>query len=145
MKTQKLKQGIKYDTPKKNYIKSTMYEFEFSTDIMVLEDQKQNDGSIDQTVLHFMLREGEKAYFSEEYLPAGMKKAGVKKPDITAIIESPVSMKVNLYGFISHEPNNIYFNNLDNPNIDISYIGKEVSYKVAGIGNVIRAVNVKIV
>lgn len=51
----------------------------------------------------------------------------------------------NLYGFISHEPNNIYFNNLDNPNIDISYIGKEVSYKVAGIGNVIRAVNVKIV
>ena len=97
MKAQKLKQGIEYDTPKKNYIKSTMYEFEFSTDIMVMEDQKQKDGSIDQTILHFMLREGEKAYFSEEYLPAGMRKDGVKKPDITAIIESNVCMKIKWY------------------------------------------------
>ena len=97
MKAQKLKQGIEYDTPKKNYIKSTMYEFEFSTDIMVMEDQKQKDGSIDQTFLHFMLREGEKAYFSEEYLPAGMRKDGVKKPDITAIIESNVCMKIKWY------------------------------------------------
>lgn len=51
----------------------------------------------------------------------------------------------NLYGFISREQNNIYFNNLDNPNMDTSYIGKAVSYKVAGIGNAIRAINVKTV
>lgn len=45
MKAQKLKQGIRYDTPQKNYIKSTMYEFDFSTDIMVAE--KQQDDTMD--------------------------------------------------------------------------------------------------
>ena len=76
MKTKKLKQGIKYDTPEKNYIKSTMYEFDFTTDIMVTEEQLK-DASSDQTILHYLLKEGDKAYFSEEYLPAGMKKDGV--------------------------------------------------------------------
>ena len=52
MKTKELKQGIKYDTPEKNYIKSTMYEFGFSTDIMVSEKQ-QKDESMDQTILHY--------------------------------------------------------------------------------------------
>lgn len=96
MKTKKLKQGIKYDTPEKNYIKSTMYEFDFTTDIMVTEEQLK-DASSDQTILHYLLKEGDKAYFSEEYLPAGMKKDGVKKPDITAIIENSVDMKAKWY------------------------------------------------
>lgn len=86
MKTQKLKQGKRYDTPEKNYIKSTMYEFDFSTDIMVVE-QQNTDGSMDCVLLHYLLKNEEKAYFSEEYLPFGMSKRGVKKPDITAIIE----------------------------------------------------------
>lgn len=51
----------------------------------------------------------------------------------------------NLYGFISCEPKNIYFNDLDNPSMDISYRGKAVSYKLAGSGNSIRAINVKVI
>lgn len=95
MKTEKLKQGINYSTSKKNYTKSRMYEFDFSTDIMV--EEKQADGTIDQTILRYVLNEKEKAYFSEEYLPAGMKKEGIKKPDITAIIENPVNKKLKWF------------------------------------------------
>lgn len=95
MKAEKLKRGIAYNTPEKKYTKSKMYEFDFSTDIMVVEEQ--GDGSIDQTVLHYLLKQGDKAYFSEEYLPVGMKKEGVKKPDITAVIENDSSMKVKWY------------------------------------------------
>lgn len=95
MKTEKLKKKISYVTLKKNYTKSKMYEFDFSTDIMVMEEQ--DDGTIDQTFLHYILNEEEKAYFSEEYLPFGMKKEGVKKPDITAIIENSVNKKVKWF------------------------------------------------
>lgn len=35
MKTQKLKCEIRYDTVEKRYVKSAMYEFDFSTDILV--------------------------------------------------------------------------------------------------------------
>lgn len=96
MKTKKLNSEIQYDTPEKNYIKSVMYKFDFSTDIMVVEKQ-QKDSSIDQTILHYILDEGETAYFSEEYLPVGMKKDGVKKPDITAIIENVGRMKAKWF------------------------------------------------
>lgn len=92
MKAEKLKKGIKYNTPEKNYTKSKMYEFDFSTDIMVVEQQE--NGTTDQTLLHYILKENEKAYFSEEYLPVGVKKEGIKKPDITAIIENSVSKKI---------------------------------------------------
>ena len=51
----------------------------------------------------------------------------------------------NLYGFISCDPSNIYFNELDNPNINATYTGKEVSYKLAGTGNATRAVNVRMI
>lgn len=37
MKTQKLKCEIRYDTVEKRYVKSAMYEFDFSTDILVVE------------------------------------------------------------------------------------------------------------
>lgn len=33
MKTEKLKQGINYSMSKKNYTKSRMYEFDFSTEM----------------------------------------------------------------------------------------------------------------
>lgn len=51
----------------------------------------------------------------------------------------------NLFGFITRKPNNIYFNELDNPDLNISYEGKEVVYKVAGTGDEKRAINVKLV
>lgn len=86
MKTQKLKQGKKYNTIQKNYIKSVMYEFEWNEEIMVEEPQK--NGTSDRTILHYNVKNGEKAYFSEEYLPVGMEKTGRKKPDITAILEN---------------------------------------------------------
>ena len=50
----------------------------------------------------------------------------------------------NLYGFIVCEPNNIYFNNLDNPHINASYAGKQVRYKISGAGNTALAVNVQL-
>lgn len=50
----------------------------------------------------------------------------------------------NLFGFITRKPNNIYFNELDNPNLNISYKGKEVIYRVAGTGVDERAINVKL-
>ena len=95
MKAEILKQGINYSTSKKNYKKSKMYEFDFSTDIMV--EENQDDGTTDQTILQYILGEKEKAYFSEEYLPVGMKKEGVKKPDITAMIENPVNKKLKWF------------------------------------------------
>ncbi len=51
----------------------------------------------------------------------------------------------NLFGFIKCKPNNIYFNELDNPDMNISYEGKEVSYKITGTGNQMRAINVRLV
>ena len=96
MKAERLRQEIKYDTPEKNYIKSKMYMFDFSTDIMVVEEQAQ-DGSKDQTILHYKLKEKEQAYFSEEYLPNGMKKEGQKKPDITAIVEASNNRKAKWF------------------------------------------------
>ena len=50
----------------------------------------------------------------------------------------------NLYGFISCKPNNIYFNDLDNPGMSPSYVGKLVSYKVVGTGKATRGINVKL-
>ena len=78
MKAQKLKQGM-------GYIKSAMYCFDYSKDIIVEEEQQDNN--LDRTILHYMVRNGDRAYFSEEYLPEGMLKEGIKKPDITAILE----------------------------------------------------------
>lgn len=95
MKTQKLKSDIKYNTTQKNYIKSTMYEFDFSVDILMV--QNQNDGTVDYTILHYIVGEGEKAYFSEEYLPTGVKKEGTKKPDITAIVENSINKEIKWY------------------------------------------------
>ncbi|MBR9947661.1 AIPR family protein [Clostridiaceae bacterium Marseille-Q4145] len=50
----------------------------------------------------------------------------------------------NLFGFIKRKPNNIYFNELDNPDMNILYEGKEVSYKITGTGNQMRAINVRL-
>ena len=45
----------------------------------------------------------------------------------------------------SCKPNNIYFNDLDNPGMSPSYVGKLVSYKVAGTGKATRGINVKLI
>ena len=95
MKTQKLKQGIEYNTTKKHYTKSVMYEFDFSGDILL--EEKQKDGTSDHTILHYKINEGEKAYFSEEYIPVGVRKEGTKKPDITAIVENPVNKETKWF------------------------------------------------
>lgn len=95
MKTKKLKQGIKYNTTQKNYIKSVMYEFDFSEDILL--EEKQKDGTSDHIILHYRIGEGEKAYFSEEYIPVGVKKEGTKKPDITAIVENSANKETKWF------------------------------------------------
>lgn len=49
-----------------------------------------------------------------------------------------------LFGFIEHIPRNIFFHEFDNPQIDRSYSGKMVSYKIARDGNRERAINVQL-
>lgn len=50
----------------------------------------------------------------------------------------------NLFGFIAHKPENVYFNELDNPNMDISYEGKTVSFRMTQKAGKIRGINVRI-
>ena len=89
MKAKKLKQGMDYN-------KSAMYWFDYSRDITVEEKQHTNN-TLDRAILHYMVRDGDRAYFSEEYLPEGMPKEGTKKPDITAILESSTERRVKWY------------------------------------------------
>lgn len=50
----------------------------------------------------------------------------------------------NLFGFIAHRPENVYFNELDNPDMNVSYEGKKVSFRLTERAGKIRAINVKI-
>lgn len=50
----------------------------------------------------------------------------------------------NLFGFIAHRPENVYFNELDNPNMNISYEGKAVSFRLTEKAGKIRGINVRI-
>lgn len=50
-----------------------------------------------------------------------------------------------LFGFIEHMPDNIFFHEFDNPDMDRSFVGKKVSYKVVRNGNQERAINVQII
>lgn len=88
MKAQKLKQGMGYN-------KTVMYWFDCSMDISV--EEKQVDNTLDRTILCYTIRDGDKAYFSKEYIPEKMPKEGTKKPDITAILESSAERKVKWY------------------------------------------------
>lgn len=88
MKAQKLKQGMDYN-------KTVMYWFDCSRDITVEERQANN--TLDRAILHYMVRDGDRAYFSEEYVPEGTSKEGTKKPDITAILENGAERKVKWY------------------------------------------------
>lgn len=50
-----------------------------------------------------------------------------------------------LFGFIEHVPDNIFFHEFDNPDMNRSYIGKKVSYKIVRNGNQKRAINVRLI
>lgn len=50
-----------------------------------------------------------------------------------------------LYGFIEHEPKNVFFHEFDNPGMDRSYIGKKVSYKIVLDGGQERAIDVRLI
>lgn len=52
--------------------------------------------------------------------------------------------KGTLFGFIERSPRNIYFHEFDNPDIDRSYIGKKVSYKIVYNNDQERAIDVKL-
>lgn len=88
MKAQKLKQGMGHN-------KTVMYWFDCSRDITV--EEKQINNTLDRAILHYTVRDGDTAYFSEEYVPEGTPKEGTKKPDITAILESSAERKVKWY------------------------------------------------
>lgn len=50
-----------------------------------------------------------------------------------------------LFGFIEHVPNNIFFHEFDNPDIDWSYIGERVSYKIVRNRDQERAIDVRLI
>lgn len=50
----------------------------------------------------------------------------------------------NLFGFIAYKPQNVYFNELDNPDMNISYEGKKVSFRLTGKEGRIRGINVRL-
>lgn len=96
MKTRELKPNERYDTEPKKYEKSKIYKITKNVDILVYEEQPKNNTK-DYVMLHYQFNEGEVGYFSEEYLPDGMSKDGVKKPDITAIVENPATKKAKWF------------------------------------------------
>lgn len=89
MNAQRLKKGM-------DYSKTIMYWFDYSRDIIV-EEEQQTSNTLDKAILHYAVRDGDKAYFSKEYVPVGIPKAETKKPDITAILESSAERKVKWY------------------------------------------------
>ncbi|MCM1046223.1 MAG: hypothetical protein NC417_12005 [Candidatus Gastranaerophilales bacterium] len=62
-----------------------------------MEEKHTNSDTLDRAILHYTLKNGERAYFSKEYIPEGMSKVGAKKPDITAILESSAERKAKWY------------------------------------------------
>lgn len=89
MKAQKLKQGMDWN-------RTVMYWFDHSRDI-ILEEEQPVSKTLDRVVLHYTVKDGEKAYFSNEYVPVGMSRKATKKPDITAMLESGDRRMVKWY------------------------------------------------
>ena len=69
-----------FDTPKR----TALYKVVNSRAILV--EEKQQDGSMDQVILEYCVKEGNIGYFAKEYRPASVKKEGAKVIDITAIM-----------------------------------------------------------
>lgn len=89
MKVQKLRQG-------KDYNNRVMYCFDCSMDITV-EEKQATTSTLDKAILHYTVKDGDRGYFSKEYVPDEMPKKGTKKPDITAMVESSTERKVKWY------------------------------------------------
>lgn len=83
--------------------------------------------------------------FMLEELRGNMKRTTTNSIYHGTVLNVNTDKDGNLYGFISCKPNNIYFNDLDNPGINPAYVGKLVSYKVAGTGKATRGISVKLI
>lgn len=68
----------------------------------------------------------------------------VEKLYIGYVVHVDLDRKGNFFGFIEHTPNNIFFHEFDNPDMDRSYIGKKVSYKIVRNSDQERAINVRL-
>ena len=65
-----------FDTPKR----TALYKVVNARDILV--EEKQQDGSMDQVILEYCVKEGNIGYFAKEYRPASVKKEGAKVIDL---------------------------------------------------------------
>lgn len=68
----------------------------------------------------------------------------VEKLYIGYVVHVDLDRKGNFFGFIEHTPNNIFFHEFDNPDMDRSYTGKKVSYKIVRNSDQERAINVRL-
>jgi len=60
------------------------------------------------------------------------------------VLNVDLDKRNTLFGFIEHMPNNVFFHEFDNPDIDRSYVGKKVSFKIVRNGSQERAINVRL-
>jgi hypothetical protein len=68
----------------------------------------------------------------------------LEKSNMGYVMNVKLDRNNNWFGFIEHRPYNIFFHEFDNSDIDRSYIGKKVSYKIIRDGNQERAINVRL-
>ena len=94
MKTEKLKQGINYSTSKKNYTKSKMYEFDFSTKMW---EQLAADVSIIRSCYKY-LRHKQPQFIRKrcyQKFPANVKEAEKACGCIRDIVERKGTMEMD--------------------------------------------------
>lgn len=64
--------------------RTELYEVAGSRDITT--EEKHEDGSLDQVILEYCIKEEEVGYYAQEYRPADVPKDGAKVIDITAVL-----------------------------------------------------------
>lgn len=75
--------------------RTKLYEVRESCDITV--EEKQSDGSLDQVILEYRVKENSIGYFAKEYRPETVPKDGAKVIDITAVMLSHADKWVKWY------------------------------------------------
>lgn len=61
------------------------------------------------------------------------------------VMHVDLDRKGTLFGFIEHTPDNIFFHEFDNPDMDRTYSGKKVSYRIVRNGDQERAIDVRVI
>lgn len=86
-----------------------------------------------------------RSFLMKEVHGAAEEEQGADKQYTGYVLSVSLDKNNTLYGFIERTPDNIFFHEFDNPNMDRSYIGKKVTYKIVRNGTLERAIHVQII